>query len=335
MKASRILALAMSLALSLGLLSGCQKDASGSSDVSQPSVGPLANVSFLSGPTGVGAAKLMEDNANSDSPSWNCSIAATNDEIVPMLNQGTLDIAATATNVAANLYNKTSGKITMLAVNTEGVLYVLEKGDSVQSISDLKGKSIYAPITAKGANPEFIFNHLLTANGVQPSEVTIEWLTPQEITAKLTASDSGIALLPVPAATAVLLKDQGVRQALDLSQEWSQVSESPLVMGCVVVRTQFLEEHPEVVDAFLKEYQASIAYMKAPANLDAGAALVAKHGITANPQIAKKAIPQCNLTYLAGDEMRQAVEDYYQVLYQADPAAIGGAMPHENFYFLP
>ena len=345
MKSIRILALALSLALSVSLLGGCQKsgNASGSVNSSSPDVSTDAsttilpsdvNVSFLSGPTGVGAAKMMEDHA-ADPTGWNFSIAATNDEIVPMLNQGTLDIAATATNVAANLYNKTSGKITMLAVNTEGVLYILEKGNSIQSMGDLKGKTIYAPVTAKGANPEFIFNYLLTANEVQPSEVTIEWLTPQEITAKLVSSDSGIALLPVPAATSLLLKDQNVREALDLSAEWDKVSESPLVMGCVVARTEFLQEHPDVVQAFLKEYQASIDYMNDPANLETGADLVAKHGITANAQIAKKAIPQCNLTYLEGSDMRQAVQDYYEVLYQADPASIGGSMPYDSFYYLP
>lgn len=345
MKSIRILALALSLALSISMLGGCQKsgNASGSVNSSSPDVSTDAsttilpsdvNVSFLSGPTGVGAAKMMEDHA-ADTTGWNFSIAATNDEIVPMLNQGTLDIAATATNVAANLYNKTSGKITMLAVNTEGVLYVLEKGTSIQTMADLKGKTIYAPVTAKGANPEFIFNYLLTANEVQPSEVTIEWLTPQEITTKLVSSDSGIALLPVPAATSLLLKDQDVREALDLSAEWDKVSESPLVMGCVVARTEFLQEYPDVVEAFLKEYQASIAYMDDPANLETGADLVAKHGITANAQIAKKAIPQCNLTYLEGSDMRQAVQDYYEVLYQAAPASIGGSMPYDSFYYLP
>ena len=353
MKLSRILALALSLAVSVTLLGGCQKSETPSAsssaaadssvstpdgsapDVSRPAGDVGANVTFLSGPTGVGAAKMMEDNAASDSPAWNISIAATNDEIVPMLNQGSLDIAATATNVASNLYNKTDGKITMLAINTEGVLYVLEKGNSIQSMADLKGKTLYAPITAKGANPEFIFNYLLTANGVQPAEVTIEWLTPQEITAKLASSDSGIALLPVPAATALLLKDQDMREALNLSAEWNKVSKSPLVMGCVVVRTQFLQENPDVVDAFLKEYQASIAYMKDPANLEAGAALVAKHGITANAQIAKRAIPQCNLTYLEGADMRQAAQDYYEILFKANPASIGGSIPYDSFYYIP
>lgn len=351
MKYPRLLPLALSLIVSVGVLTSCQQaephSATSSATVSSSASTSTpddtesvtnANVMVISGPTGVGAAYMMEHNGVDETPgshTWNFSVVTDNSEVMAALNNGSVDIAATATNVAANLYNKTEGKITMLAINTEGVLYVLEKGESVQSMADLKGKTLYAPANIKGGNPEFIFNYLLTENGVDPSEITIEWLTPQEITAKMAAADSGIALMPVPAATALLLKDSGVREALDLSAEWDKVSDSPLVMGGLVVRTEFLEENPDVVDAFLNEYQESIEYMNDEANVDAAAELVAKHGITANAQIAKRAIPQCNLTFLTGEEMREATQDYYQVLYQVAPASIGGAMPYDDFYFVP
>lgn len=359
MKRNRILALALGLVMTVGLLSGCQKapaDASSSASQSGASSSPAvsqpdastsddieavtsANVMVLAGPTGVGAAKMMEDNGIDDNPgsrTWNFTLAADNSEVMPAINTGAVDIAATATNVASTIYNKTEGKVTMLAINTEGVLYILEKGETVSSLADLKGKTLYCPATAKGANPEYILNYLLTENGVDPTtDLTIEWLTPQEITAKMASSDSGVCMLPVPAATALLLKDQGVREALDLSAEWEKIVETPLVQGCIVVRTEFLEQNPDVVDAFLIEYQQSIAYMNDEANLDEAAELVAKHGITANAQIAKMAIPQCNLTFLTGAEMQQSVQDYYEILFQANPAAIGGAMPYDDFYYNP
>ena len=359
MKRNRILALAMGLIMTAGLLSGCQKApadssspaqspaASSAPSVSQPDVSapgetdPIvsANVMVLAGPTGVGAAKMMEDNNIDDNPgsrTWAFTLAADNSEVMPAINTGAVDIAATATNVASTIYNKTEGKVTMLAINTEGVLYILEKGNSVSSLSDLKGKTLYCPATAKGANPEYVLNYLLTENGVDPAaDLTIEWLTPQEITAKMASSDSGVCMLPVPAATGLLLKDQGVREALDLSAEWEKIVETPLVQGCVVVRTEFLQENPDVVDAFLAEYKQSIEYMNDPANLDDAAQLVAKHGITANAQIAKMAIPQCNLTFLTGTDMQQSVQDYYEILFQANPAAIGGAMPYDDFYYNP
>jgi len=364
MKCNRILALALGLVMSASLLTACQKAPAASSDpvVSQPAASSPADVStpdvsqpepepeaeipeinfaVLSGPTGVGASKMLSLHGSDaeGEPSGvilNTTIAASNDEITPQLINGSLDIAATATNVAANLYNKTEGNVTMLAINTEGVLYILEKGDTVNSMGDLKGKTLYAPANVKGANPEYILNFLLTQNGVDPSaDLTIEWLTPQEITAKMTTGESGVCMLPVPAATAVLVKDAGVREALDLSAEWDKVCDTPLVMGCVVARTQYVQENPETVAAFLELYEDSISYVNDPANLEESAALVAQYGFTPNPQIAKMAIPQCNLTYLDGEEMQQAVQGYYDVLYQANPASVGGAMPYDDFYHIP
>lgn len=350
MKHTRIFALALSAALSLSLMSGCQKSqpAASTPEASSPAISTPdtsapdtsttdelldMDVMMISGPTGVGAAYMMRDFPGE--PIWNFSVVTDNSEIAAALNSGEVEIAATATNAAANLYNKTDGKITLLALNTKGVLYILEKGDSIQKMSDLKGKTIYAPSNVKGGNPEHIFHYLLTENDVDPSEVNVEWLTPQEITAKMVSSEEGICLMPVPAATAVLLKDEGVRQALDLSAEWDKISDSPLVMGGLVVRTAFLEEHPEEVETFLREYEKSISYMNDPANLDSAAEMVAAQGITANAQIAAAAIPQCNLTFLVGEDMRQAAQDYYEVLYQINPDSIGGAMPYDDFYYIP
>ena len=140
-------------------------------------------------------------------------------------------------------------------------------------------------------------------------------------------------MLPVPAATALMIQDSGVRQALSLTDEWSNVSDGELAMGCIVARTDYIEENPQGVEAFLSAYEDSIAYMSAPANLDDAAELVAQYGITANANIAKAAIPQCNLVCLTGDEMKSVLEAYYQVLFDADPTSIGGALPDASFYY--
>ena len=257
-----------------------------------------------------------------------------NSEATALLSNGEADIAAVATNVASNFYHKTDGSIQMLAVNTMGVLYILEKGDSIQSMADLRGKTIYA--TGQGANPEYILNYLLTQNGLDPAaDVTIQWLTAQEVTANMLSAEDGVCMLPVPAATALLMKDPGVRQALDLSAEWDAVSSTPLPMGCIVARREFVEEHPEAVDAFLDLYGDSISFMSDEGNRSEAAELVAKYGITANAQIAEAAIPQCNLTLLTGEEMQDTVQAYYEVLYRADPAAIGGSIPYDSLYYLP
>lgn len=297
----------------------------------------LPDLMVMSGPTGVGAAKLMADHdAAGPLPGdsvviASATVAADNEMVKNALVNGDADIAAIATNMAATLYNKLEGGIQVLAVNTLGVLYILEKGDTVHSMADLKGKTLYA--TGQGANPEYILNYLLTENGVQPSEVDIQWMTAQEITAKMTTEEAAICMLPVPAATAVRMKDSGVRQAVSLSDAWDNLGQGALPQGCIVARTEFIEENPLAVEHFLNAYEESLTYMNDEANLTDAAALVAKYEITANEQIAAKAIPQCNLTYVTGDEMRDMLQQYYQVLFQSDPASIGGCIPYDSFYY--
>ena len=310
--------------------SGSQSASTSAGDTSQSEAYVLPDFMVLSGPTGVGAAKLMADNEAAESydkVAASSTVEADNQAVSSALINGDVDIAAVATNVAANLYNQSEGAVQVLAVNTLGVLYILEKGDTVTSMADLAGKTVYA--TGEGANPEYVLNYLLTENGVDPADVDIQWMTAQEVTAQMVSSEDGICMLPVPAATALMIQDSGVRQALSLSEEWSSVSDGELAMGCIVARTDYIEENPQGVEAFLSAYEDSIAYMSDPDNLEDAAELVAQYNIT----IAKAAIPQCNLVCLTGDEMKSVLEAYYQVLFDADPTSIGGALPDASFYY--
>ena len=347
----KTLSLLLCAALALSALAGCgpkeTPDVSGSGssasqsapDVSAPdasdpdaSAEGLPNLLVLSGPTGVGAAKLLADNETS--PVFDqVQVVTDNTEVSTALVNGDADIAAMATNAAANLSAKSGGGIQVLAVNTLGVLYILEKGDTVHSMADLAGQTLYAPSNTRGANPEHILNYLLERNGVDPADVDIQWLTPQEITVQMTASAAGICMLPVPAATALLLQDSGVRQALSLSEEWDALGAGPLPMGCLVARTDYIAEHPQEVEDFLEAYGASIEFMADPANLDQAAALAAQYGITPSEAVAAAAIPQCNLTFLTGQEMHSVLESYYTVLFQAAPDSIGGGLPYDSFYY--
>ena len=294
------------------------------------------DLAVLSGPTGVGAAYLMEyyapEHVPADSPISVSSVVVTeNSEATALLSNGEADIAAVATNVASNFYHKTDGSIQMLAVNTMGVLYILEKGDSIQSMADLRGKTIYA--TGQGANPEYILNYLLTQNGLDPAaDVTIQWLTAQEVTANMLSAEDGVCMLPVPAATALLMKDPGVRQALDLSAEWDAVSSTPLPMGCIVARREFVEEHPEAVDAFLKEYAASTEYVNA--NPAEAAEWIAELEIVGNAKIAEAAIPACNIVCITGEEMVTKASGYIDALYEQNPEAVGGKTADESYFYL-
>lgn len=289
----------------------------------------LPRLMVMSGPTGVGAAKLLKDGGGTVIASG--EVVEDNESVKNALVSGEVDIAAIATNMAATLNNKLDGGLQVLAVNTLGVLYILEKGDSVASMADLKGKTIYA--TGQGANPEYVLNYLLTQNGVEPTELTIEWLTGQEIIAKMVSGESGICMLPVPAATTLMMKDENVRQALSLSEEWDKLGNGALAQGCIVARTEYVQQNPNAVEAFLAAYAESISYMNDETVRADAAALVAEFGITANDKIAMKALPQCNLVCVRGQEMKDMLASFYDVLFQANPASVGGAMPADAFYY--
>lgn len=344
----KLLALTLALALSAGLLAGCapkEEEPAGESPENTPAAqspsptpeatpeGSLVRLGVLTGPTGMGAAKLLSDNKAGESVNqYEVTVASSpTDEIVPMLNNGELDIAAVPTNLAANLYNKTDG-VRLLALNTLGVLHILEIGESVSTMADLEGRTIYA--TGEGSNPEYVLDYLLTKNGLDPdNDVDIQWLASEELTARMAAGEIDLAMLPVPAATTVMMQNSDVRDAIDLNDAWEQAGAGgTFTMGCVVARTQFLEENPEAVDAFLKEYQASIQY--ANENVEEAAGMMEEFGIVPKAAVAQAAIPQANMVYLAGEDLK-GISDYYQVLFAADPTSIGGAIPDDNFYYIP
>ena len=289
-------------------------------------------IAGLKGPTTMGLVNLLSMEADGTaSMDYDLQLYGAADEIVPLLMKGELDMAAIPANLAATLYQKTSGGIEAVAVNTLGVLYVVEKGDTVQSMADLKGRTILS--TGKGTTPEYVLRYLLTQNGIDPDkDVTIEYYSEAtEVTAQMANTEDAIAVLPQPYVTAAGLQDDTLRVALNLTEEWNKVCDTQLITGVTVVRTAYAEEHPEEVINFLKDYQKSVD--AANDDLDGTAALCEEVGVVAKAAIAKKALPKCNIVYRIGDEMKADVNAYLQVLYDASPAAVGGKLPDANFYY--
>ena len=343
MKRKTWMAALMAAALSVGLM-GCtaanQTQATPQVTTSQEVVqGEEVRLAVISGPTGIGAAKLLTDSDRGETVNhYTYTIASDNNEVVSGLTsqEGEFDIAMVASNMAANLYNKTDGDVRILALGTQGVLHILEGsgGTAIQSMADLKGKTIYA--TGQGANPEYILRHLLTENGLDPDkDVEIVFADPTEISAKLLSGEIDTAMLPVPAATAAIAKSQGsVRDAIDLTPAWNDLDNgSQLIMSAVVARADFIEEHPQAVQTFLREYEGSVTYVRD--NPELAGELVAQLGITPSATIAQQAIPQCNLVFLSGADMKPAISGYFEVLYDIDPTAVGGALPDDGIYYVP
>lgn len=293
-----------------------------------------ANVYVLSGPTGIGAANLksLADSKKTE-VEYNVNVVAQPDEVVSKISNGEADIAAIATNLAAKLYNKTNGGISILAVNTLGVLNVVTpKGVEITSLADLKGKKVYA--TGQGSNPEYIINYLLEKNNIDKTkDLTLEFKAEGTELLTVWATDpEAVIIAPQPVATTLTVKHAESKIAIDLTKEWEKIGDgSALMMGCVVVRNEYLKDNKETVEKFLEEYKASID--AANSDLDGTAALCEQYGIVAKAAIAKKAIPNCNLCFIKGEEMKTKLSGYLTVLHNADKTAVGGKLPADDFYY--
>ena len=328
-----VLSLVMCLLLAFTLTAcGDKNDASSTDSVADGEYKPVdMTVACMTGPTGMGMARLMaeaEEGTTANNYTFDVQAAAT--EITGKFIKGEIHIASVPTNVAATLYNKTNGKVRILAVNTYGVLSILEKGNSIDSIDDLKGKTVYS--TGKGQNPEFIIKYILTENGIDPeNDLTIEFVSSDDLKAKLISGEAEVAMAPEPLATAVMVQNKELNRVLSINDEWSKVSENQLMMGCVIALDSYIENNGAAVEKFLEEYDNSIGF--ATANFVEAAEYCAKYGISPSAAIAQKSLPTCNLCFVKGAEMKASVNAYFNVLFSADPNSVGGALPKDDFYY--
>ncbi len=288
----------------------------------------------LKGPTGMGMSKLMEDCVSGEKDvTYNVTIAGAPDEIKSEIIKGNFDIAAVPSNLAAVLYSKCPDTVRIAAVNTLGVLYIIENGQTVNSIEDLNGKTIYA--TGQGSTPEYALNYILDAFDV---DCTVEYYTEHsELATKMIAGDDKIGMLPVPNATTVLMKNKDTRIALDLTELWEQAvakkgETSELCQGCIVINQKFADEYPEDLAAFLADYEASVNYVNE--NPEEASVIIEKHGIIPGAAIAKAAIPNANIVFIDGEEMKAALDGFFKVLHSFAPASVGGNVPDEGIYYL-
>ena len=290
-------------------------------------------IAALKGPTAMGLVKLMSDDPQSaDGALYDFTLAGAADEVTPSLIKGDLDMACVPANLASVLYNKTEGQIVTLAVNTLGVIYIVENGNAVQSMADLAGKTIVA--AGKGSTPEYALRYLLSENGIDPDkDVVIDWKSEHaECVAALASGAATIALLPQPFVTVAQTKIEGLRMALDLTAEWDALDNgSGMITGVVVARKSFVEEHPAAVAAFLEDYAESVNWVNSN-NADA-AQLISEYGIIEAAPVAQKALPYCNIVCITGDELAEKLSGYLEVLFEAEPTAVGGKLPGDDFYY--
>jgi len=296
---------------------------------------PTVRIAALRGPTALGLLQLMDAQEQGNTINYyHFELLGSPDQIPPMLARGEIDIAAVPGNLASILYNNLDGEIQALAIVTLGVLHIVDMTGEINSIADLAGRTIYT--APQGATPEFALNYVLTQNGLTPGvDVDVQFRSePTEIAALLETGQAEIALLPEPFVSTVLNRIDGLRLALDLTEEWDRVQpDYGLIMSVVIGRRSFLEENPEAVATLLQEYAASIEFVTT--NTPQAAELAAHFDIIPNAAIAMQALPRTHITFLNGETMKRNLMGFYNVLYQAAPQTIGGRMPDENFFFMP
>lgn len=322
----KLLSVLLLLAMITAILASCGgNQSSEKSDV---------KISVLSGSTGFGMAYLMGENEKGTAKNnYTFAIEENAADITRGLSNGSIDIAALPTNAASTLYNKDNSKIKLLALNTLGVLYVVENGNTIESIKDLEGKKIYCP----AQNPEYILKSILIKNGIYTEGcIDTTYAAPKDLNKALASGEikeqNIVAVLPQPVLTTTLSKNNSLRVALDLNEEWGKVEQTQLVQGCVVVRTEFLNNNPDAVTKFLAEYEQSIDMLKN--NIDEVAPLVVKYNMIANENIAKAAIPKCNVTFIVNNEMKSYMNGFLAAMAAIAPSSIGNKLPDDNFYYI-
>lgn len=325
-------AMVMSAVLLFSLFTGCgntQKAAEKELQAAEVRVGSLK------GATSIGLLQLMNAAENGETANtYTFTMATQADELLPQVISGDLDIALVPANVASILYQKTEGGVQVIDINTLGVLYMISSDTAITDIEDLKGKTIY--LTGKGTTPDYVLHYLLSENGLTDQDVTLEYKSEAtEVAAVLAKQPEAIGLLPQPFVTAACVQNESLQIILDLTREWEKVqgdTGSALVTGVTVARREFIENYPDAVTLFLQEHQKSAAY--ATEDVEQTAAWTVEQGIIAKEPIAQKAIPFCNITFVDGEAMKKALSGYLQVLFEQDQAAVGGALPADDFYLM-
>lgn len=291
----------------------------------------LLHVGSMKGPTSMGLVHFMQEEETSDDPCYSFSMVTAADELTAQFTGGEIDIALIPANMASVLYNKTGGNVQVIDINTLGVLYLVTADTTITGVADLKGKTVYT--TGKGQTPEYVLTYLLEENGLTGEDVTVEYKSEAtEVVSVLTQDPAAIGVLPQPFATVACQQNEALQEVSDLTEEWKKTGNGSLVTGVTVVKKDFAQANPDIIEDFLDEHEDSAEF--ANENTEETAELVASYGIIEKAPVAAKALPKCNITYLDEEEMKTALSGYLQVLYDQNPESVGGALPEDDFYYM-
>ena len=320
----KLFVLALALMMVFALLGGCSAQEEKPADAGNVPETP-ANVATLAGPTGMGLIQLF------DNAAYNVNLFTSPDQITPKVINGEMDVATIPSNVAAVLYNKMQGGVSIVGVNTMGVLYIVENGDTVTDISDLAGKTLYA--TGQGSTPEYALEKILSENGLD--DVTVEYMGAHaDLANALATGEVTLALLPEPFVSTVLSKNPALTVKIDINEEWKKIfgEDAGMPMGVTIVTNAFAQDK-DAMQRLIDDYSASVQYVVTESD-SAAAQIVAKE-IVGSEAIAKQAIPRCGISFITGQAAKAILADYFAVMYESNPESLGGAIPDDAIYYMP
>ena len=319
-----LLIVSMILIMTLMAFTGCGTQAEEPAELSAP-----VNIACMNGPTGMGMVDLM-GNEN-----YNIEVFQAPTDAVPKIISGEIDVACVPSNLAAVLYNKTEGQIVSVSPMVMGVLHILGNGVEVSDVADLKGQTIVS--AGQGGTPEYALQEVLQNAGLEMGkDVKVEWLASHaDVNAKLLSDEGTIAMVPEPFVSAALAQGAGkVTDLFDMNTLWSEATGQDFPMGVLIARRDFVENRGSDLNILLNDLAASIEDVNSAS--DEVAQKIVDAGFLGNADIAKAAIPNCNLTLYTGDELAKGAEimkTFNETMFALTPPAVGGALPGEDLYY--
>ena len=322
-KLKKLTAILLVLLLTFGMMAGC-------SEKVPTTVTEVLNVGALNGPTGMGMVQLMDM-----TDKYNVSTYQAPTDVTAKIIKGELDVAAVPSNLASVLYNKTEGEVVAVSPITLGVLYILGNDEDIDSVAELKGKTIVA--SGQGGTPEYVLQKVLENAGLTIYEdVQVQWLANHsEVNTKLLTQEDTIAMIPEPfVSTALSAGNDDVEMIFDMNKLWKDATGQELPMGVLVATKSFVTERENDHKVLLNDLQASVDFVNE--SPEEAAKLIVEKGFIGKEPIVKAAIPNCNIVLYTGDDAESGkaiMKTFNQTLFEMNKASIGGALPGDELYY--
>ena len=295
------------------------------------------NVGLIMGPPSMGMGWFINEAKEGNTyNNFNFEVGGVDyTALASKFNTGDYDIIHCPSNVGAILYNNTDLKeeAVVADIGNLGLLYIMTTDPSVQSMQDLQGRNVYS--IGEGGPPEYTMGYLLEQEGLTDVNMSFK-STPFEVLNLLQDEENSIALLPQPFVEVAKLLVPGINTPIDITQEWDSLdleNGAESVTTITIVRKSFLEEHEEAVVEYLNMCKASVDYCLT--NPKEAAAWTDEFETFLNGEVAEAAMPYVNMCAITGNEMKDKLSGFLQIMYDYNPDAVGGAMPGDDFYYIP